>query len=342
MTRRTRFLLGMAACAVMVVWIILTSEEREFSRMARDLDGADVEGEAREAIRHNDLRFVGKMGFGPVVPDVPIELQMKYGVRMLPRTGDVLRSQAEHEYNHAAVRYAERYNRLLLKEVAGSPKPTDKSLIDALSALGVRIVLDRGEVSVLDLEHAGVLDAEIWDRLKQFEKLEILILGDKGRDQELATVGALTSLQDLRLNNSPITGAALGGLRTLKDLRSLMLYRTLVDDSGMEVLSSFPKLETLGLLGTALTDKGLEAVGKITHLKWLDLRQTKVTDEGIRNLTALPDLRYLAVDGAISDGSVPSLLKIASLRELGVRFSRITEMGELDLRKGNPHLEVTR
>ncbi|MBA7679426.1 hypothetical protein ES703_87718 [subsurface metagenome] len=114
---------------------------------------------------------------------------------------------------------------------------TDASLehigkITSLESLELRVkeITDAGLqklTSLTKLKHLGIPYMELrgvrLEPLKKFEKLEFLFLPEV-TDEDLAVVGSLTSLQDLRLQNSPITNEGLAHLASLKSLRKLLLH----------------------------------------------------------------------------------------------------------------------
>lgn len=83
---------------------------------------ADAAMELRLALQAGDRRFVGVMGIGLLVPGTryPNEPAIEtHGVKLIPYTSDALSSDDDLAFNDVAHRYAESYNRLLLKALAG-------------------------------------------------------------------------------------------------------------------------------------------------------------------------------------------------------------------------------
>lgn len=115
--------------------------------------------------------------------------------------------------------------------------------------------------------------------------IEVKTCGDTGfRDDDLAYVAELTSL------------------------RSLMLFRDQVTDTGLEHLQGLTHLRQLFLDGTQITDEGLVHLKGLTSLVELSLWQTKVTDEGLEHLKELPNLTYLYLEGTqVTDAGVEGL-----------------------------------
>ena len=84
--------------------------------MLRD---ADPDRDVAEAIRRGDFRFIGVMGYAVTLPGVEDygEQYQSYGVRIIEGTSDVIANDAVRLLNEQAYRYAERYNKLLMKHL---------------------------------------------------------------------------------------------------------------------------------------------------------------------------------------------------------------------------------
>jgi len=83
------------------------------------LEQADPEGDFRDAVKRQDLRFFGIAGFTLTVPGVPMSdenmpLLETNGVRVIPGTSD---NPVNLTLQISAARYAERYNKLLLEHL---------------------------------------------------------------------------------------------------------------------------------------------------------------------------------------------------------------------------------
>jgi hypothetical protein len=86
-----------------------------FGAQLHQLETADVAHDVAESIAHGDLRPVGVMGIGPIVPgfDDPSIREHLEAPRYIPNTSDVIQSAQHMELQEAAYDYAERYNRML-------------------------------------------------------------------------------------------------------------------------------------------------------------------------------------------------------------------------------------
>jgi hypothetical protein len=96
-----------------------SSQNPDFRRMADSLNRADVVTAVDVALKKGDRRLLGVMGYALVVPGVPrdeeVTLREKHGVRILEHTSDARHGEDHAAWNDAAARYAERYNRELLR-----------------------------------------------------------------------------------------------------------------------------------------------------------------------------------------------------------------------------------
>jgi beta-lactamase regulating signal transducer with metallopeptidase domain/thiol-disulfide isomerase/thioredoxin/protocatechuate 3,4-dioxygenase beta subunit/Leucine-rich repeat (LRR) protein len=151
--------------------------------------------------------------------------------------------------------------------------------------------------------------------LKNFEKLECL-LPPEVTDEDLTVLGTLSSLQELTINNSPITNEGLAHLAPLKSLKKLWLHNghksinmdvtvsglaalkgipltylhlwnIRLDESRLECLGGFPTLEELNLKQMPICDEDLAVVGKLSQLTWLTFTTDTVSDGGLEYLAGL-------------------------------------------------------
>ena len=100
---------------------------------------------------------------------------------------------------------------------------------------------------------------------------------------------------DISLASSNVTIEGFKHLARLKDLQSLYLCNTKVDDKILKILGGMKSLRVLNLNSTDVTDDGLKALAGLTALEALDLSQTAVTDAGVKHLQPLQKLRHLSL-----------------------------------------------
>ena len=89
-----------------------------------------------------------------------------------------------------------------------------------------------------------------------------------------------------------------------KQLISLNLGSTDIQDKDVSVLANFPHLQKLFLQQTPITDKGIEAFPKLDYLNYLNLYETKITDKSLPILSQFKRLKklYLWQTNTTSDG----------------------------------------
>jgi len=89
----------------------------KYADQIKALESANVTAEVEDAVSKGDLRFVGVMGVGLIVPGVPDYYEKyaaKYEVRVIENTSDAIESEEHRRLQEVAYRYAEEYNRLLI------------------------------------------------------------------------------------------------------------------------------------------------------------------------------------------------------------------------------------
>lgn len=125
--------------------------------------------------------------------------------------------------------------------------------------------------------------------LAALQQLDRLCLdGTLVTDEGLAALGrALLSFLSLR--DTRVTGR---GLAYVKDVRSLHLGNTPLDDDGARCIAGLASLHVLGLDKTKVTDRGILALAKIPDLQALDVMHTQVTGLGMNQF---PKLRILGM-----------------------------------------------
>jgi hypothetical protein len=113
-------------------------------------------------------------------------------------------------------------------------------------------------------------------------------------DEELAAISALPYVHTINCTNAHrIAGNSLYLLGNLKNLETLYLVRTDLEDSGLAGVQNLMSLKTLSLDGTGITDAGMPALANLNNLQTLVLGDTAITDSGLvplRNLRKLSTL----------------------------------------------------
>lgn len=157
---------------------------------------------------------------------------------------------------------------------------------------------------------------------------------------DLAHLKALPSIQTLSLRFTG-PGAGMEHLVALKNLQSLYLPGSNIDDTGMEQIGKMPALVNLYLQETKLTDAGLAHLKNMATLRILYLDQTKTTDAGLAHLKGLTNLvgLYLS-DTAVTDAGLENLKGMARLAFLDLRKTKVTAEGIKKLKESLPRCDI--
>lgn len=111
-------------------------------------------------------------------------------------------------------------------------------------------------------------------------------------DEELAAISVLPHVRTINCTNAHhIQGEVLDLLVGLKNLETLYLVGTDLDDDGLTRVRHLTSIKTLNLDGTRITDAGMPALDNLVNLQTLVLGDTAITDQG---LVQLRDLKKLS------------------------------------------------
>lgn len=156
-------------------------------------------------------------------------------------------------------------------------------------------------------------------------------------DAGLRTLAQATGLRDLELTGADdVTPAGLLQLRPLRELRTLHLSDTPLDDGSLQVLAAFPHLRELSLTAApGLGDGAMPAIAACPTLRSLTLTSCKnVPAASLRDLQALTGLEELTLAGqpGVDDDTLAALRTATSLRKLELDgTATITSAGLLHL-----------
>ncbi|MBP9091666.1 hypothetical protein KBI23_11590 [bacterium] len=135
----------------------------------------------------------------------------------------------------------------------------------------------------LTIKSTKISDASM-KALAALPQLKNLHLPATISDSGVIDLASSSSIEDLDLSYTTITGKALSALADLKSLSTLYVNDTNLTDDSMAEVKNIRGLKVLFLNGTKVTDKCLEQLADATQLEHLELRDTKVTEIGIARL----------------------------------------------------------
>jgi internalin A len=170
---------------------------------------------------------------------------------------------------------------------------------------------------------------------------ELRLHRSKVTDAGLAHLSGLTEVSMLLLDGSKVTGAGLAHLKGMTNLSWLSLSSTSVGDTGLAHLKGLTNLTVLNLISTQVSDSGLAQLAAITSLKELSLTNTQVTDAGLAHLKGLINLSHLDLcETRVSDAGLVHLRGLTNLSELDLYATDVTGAGVRALKRELPRLKI--
>ena len=229
-----------------------------------------------------------------------------------------------------------------LQAVAFSLHADDAAVAKQLEALGGKITSKDGVVSQVAFNDCSKLGEAEFKLMGQLTKLKSLTLYNKCNGLNDATVVPLTELKELEFlgtDGAQFTDEGLKQLAKFKNLKSASFFHTSFGMKGFKGtgfghLKDCPKLERLTVAGISMSDEGFAAIATITQLRDFSTWHTYQTEAGNAELAKLPNLKVLKLgqrlprtgvkEPSLSDASIPTLAKMASLETLKIGEARFT------------------
>jgi hypothetical protein len=141
---------------------------------------------------------------------------------------------------------------------------------------------------------------------------------------DLGALRLLTEVRGLNLGYSAITDVDLQNFADMVHVQWIYLYGTNVTDAGLAHLSKMSELETLVLAHRTFTDSAFDHIVQHPRLKLLNLNGTRVTNAGLERLHGMTSLREVMVaDTLVTEAGVQRLRE--SLKGCKVYFSASKE-----------------
>ena len=199
-------------------------------------------------------------------------------------------------------------------------------------------------VSSIGSSASGLLAADIEDRIKQLGSVAKLTKVD-GKITEISiTDGSALTVEDIKLfatatdltklqilNFRGLGSNDVAPLFELKNLKSLSLTNTVIDDSAVEgIVKALPGLTDLDLSSNAnMSSQVLKPISELKGLQTLLLMQNRLNDISTRKLAQLKELKVLDLRGNMEAGdlTLKVLSGLPSLKALKHRSTAVTDYG---------------
>jgi serine/threonine protein kinase len=176
-----------------------------------------------------------------------------------------------------------------------------------------------------------------------FKVVNIALMNNgRVRDQGLANLRGLTSLEGLFVGGASISDAGMKNLKDLRSLKKLGLKGVSLTDKGLEELAGLTGLVLLNVNDSKVNDAGLKHLRSMRSLEWLGLENTNVTDIGLDNLRNLTTLQALyLVKTQITDKGLDRLRGLRQLQTLALQNTAVTPRGVRRLKMALPQCNIT-
>lgn len=120
--------------------------------------------------------------------------------------------------------------------------------------------------SIEELSLCGTWSGIDWEQLKNLRTLKIVneISSSPSKDtypdydKDLASIAVLNNLEELELEDVPISDEGVKSLSQLKKIRRLVLVSDKITDAGLATLAEMPSLQTLELDSSRVTSEAVE------------------------------------------------------------------------------------
>lgn len=146
-------------------------------------------------------------------------------------------------------------------------------------------------------------------------------------ENDLNSIGSLTGLRFLSLENTLLSDADLAHFASLGELKTLHLVRTRATGRGLQYLKPH-NMGSLDLSWSPIDDVGLEQLQRLKMLSVLNLNHTRITDAGLIHLASLDGLFALYLDGTTITGEGFVHIKgLRHLEEISLERSWLTNAG---------------
>jgi internalin A len=191
---------------------------------------------------------------------------------------------------------------------------------------------DQGNVVLIDTAaNRSWVDDDQMQQLLVFPTLQTLTVEGPSITEHLAPrIAEARQLSSLAMRNTLVNDQGIEQFRDLQGLRIIDLrLSALLTDAAMETLSTISSLRAVRLSGVNLTDAGLARLLELPHLTELDLRNCRrISKEGIAQIGKKRSIRVLKLGGPEIDDQVLELVaEMDQLTGLSLDLCDITDAG---------------
>jgi hypothetical protein len=150
--------------------------------------------------------------------------------------------------------------------------------------------------------------------------------GQQVTDENLAYVGKLTGLEELRIDWAfHLTDKGFLQLAGLKRLRLLEIDKSKMTDASLEAIGKMTNLEELRIGGEGFSDRGLAQLKRLTRLKSLSLGEGnhQISDSDLEFLKNMQEMEDLDLRGwNVSDQGIATLRELKNLKTIHIGLSK--------------------
>ena len=168
-------------------------------------------------------------------------------------------------------------------------------------------------------------------KLKQLQSLCIRgnSINDKDvplTDQHARLISEMTSLRELRLENTNITAAGITDLAKLK-LEHLNFDYNSTDDESLKAIATIDTLKELHLHGSQATATGYAELAALKELKFLSAGNGSLSDAGLKSWSAMNALEELSITNTNISGVGFEQFENSGIRILKLNYCKISPAG---------------
>jgi hypothetical protein len=160
-------------------------------------------------------------------------------------------------------------------------------------------------------------------------------LGKKFNDDDLALLDHLPEVHWLRIYDTAVTGAGFGHVSARRNIDTLLVHLTSLEDSALAEIGRMPQLTTLHITeGSKITDEGVARLATLRRLESLSLSQCAISNAGLAALDPPETLQSISLeDTRIGDAGVALLERLPHLERISLVGSPVSDVALAHLRR---------